>query len=306
MMSTQSKLHIEDVYKRYGSRLVLDNIDLTVAAGELCTLVGPSGCGKSTLLRLVLGQEFADHGQVLIDGATVQHPDSQRGIVYQKYSLFPHLTVLDNVRLGLRLDRQHWWLPWRHDKSADDEALAMLEQLRLTDARHKYPHELSGGMQQRVAIAQALVTKPPILLMDEPFGALDPDTREQMQIYLMELHEKQQLTIFFVTHDLEEACYIGTRLLVLSQYYTDDRGDAPEIGRGAKIVADYDLEVHALPTTVKGSQAYRDFVGQLRDNGFNPGIRKHVREFNLQHPHSFRTLTMQEDGQHGVGLLNSP
>lgn len=295
MNAAQSKLHIEDVYKGYGSKLVLDNIDLTVAKGELCTLVGPSGCGKSTLLRLVLGQEFADQGQVLIDGATVRHPDPHRGIVYQKYSLFPHLTVLDNVLLGLRLHRQSWWLPWRRDRAGEDEAMAMLEQLRLGEARHKYPHELSGGMQQRVAIAQALVTRPPILLMDEPFGALDPDTREQMQIYLMELHERFQLTIFFVTHDLEEACYIGTRLLVLSQYYTDDRGDAPDIRRGAKIVADYDLAGEALPTTVKGSAQYQEFVGRLRDSGFNPGIRRHVREFNLHHPHSFRTLTKQED-----------
>jgi NitT/TauT family transport system ATP-binding protein len=288
------KLHIEDVYKRYGHKLVLDNIDLSVATGELCTLVGPSGCGKSTLLRLVLGQEFPDQGKVMIDGNFASYPDPHRGIVYQKYSLYPHLTVLDNVLLGLRLKRQQWWLPWRFDQDAQEQSMAMLEQLRLADARNKYPHELSGGMQQRVAIAQALVTRPPILLMDEPFGALDPDTREQMQVYLMELHEQYKLTIFFVTHDLEEACFIGTRLLVLSQYYTDDRGDDPQVNRGAKIVSDYDLEKHALPTTEKGSPVYREFVAHVRESGFNPVVRRHVNEFNLHHPHSFRTLTADE------------
>ena len=288
------KLHIEDVYKRYGQKVVLDNVDLSVAPGELCTLVGPSGCGKSTLLRLVLGQEFPDQGKVMIDGNFASYPDPHRGIVYQKYSLYPHLTVLDNVLLGLRLKRQQWWLPWRFDQDAQEQSMAMLEQLRLTDARNKYPHELSGGMQQRVAIAQALITRPPILLMDEPFGALDPDTREQMQVYLMELHEQYKLTIFFVTHDLVEACFIGTRLLVLSQYYTDDRGDDPQANRGAKIVSDYDLEKNALPTTEKGSAAYREFVAHVRESGFNPAVRRHVNEFNLHHPHSFRTLTTNE------------
>ena len=294
MNATNSKLHIEDVYKQYGNKVVLDNVDLSVASGELCTLVGPSGCGKSTLLRLVLGQEFPDRGRVLIDGTIAAYPDPHRGIVYQKYSLYPHLTVLDNVLLGLRFKRQQWWLPWRFDKDANDQALAMLEQLRMADARNKYPHELSGGMQQRVAIAQALATKPPILLMDEPFGALDPDTREQMQVYLMQLHEQYKLTIFFVTHDLEEACYIGTRLLVLSQYYTDDRGNDAAVNRGAKIISDYNLEKQSLPTSEKRSSAYREFVAHIRESGFNPDIRRHVDDFNLHHPHSFRTLTADE------------
>lgn len=289
---TMNKLHIEDVYKSYNGKVILDNVDLSVAAGELCTLVGPSGCGKSTLLRLVLGQEFPDSGSLLIDGVQASYPDPHRGIVYQKYSLYPHLTVMENTLLGLRLKDQQWWLPWRFNKTHHDTAMEMLEQLRLTDARNKFPSELSGGMQQRVAIAQALVTKPPILLMDEPFGALDPDTREQMQIYLMELHEKYKLTIFFVTHDLEEACFIGTRLLILSQYYTDDRGQTQS--RGAKIVGDYDLTDKSLPTSEKNSPAYRDFITQIRQSGFDPEIRQHVREFNLHHPHAFRTLTKDE------------
>lgn len=302
-MSEQSKLilpkklHIEDIYKSYDDKLILDNVDLSVAQGELCTLVGPSGCGKSTLLRLILGQEFPDKGSIEIDGNIGGYPNTDRGIVYQKYSLMPHLTVLENTLLGLRLEKQSWWKPWRYNQEDQDLALEILKQLRLTNALDKYPHELSGGMQQRVAIAQALVTKPPILLMDEPFGALDPDTREQMQMYLMELHERHNLTIFFVTHDLEEACFIGTRLLVLSQYYTDERGEESNVSRGAKIVSDYDLSEKSLPTTEKNSPAYREFIAQIRETGFNPSYKRHVNDFNLKHPHSFRTLTEEELGK---------
>jgi len=294
MNSSPIKLHIEDVYKSYGDKLVLDNIDLKVGTGDLCTVVGPSGCGKTTLLRLLLGQEIADAGTILIDGKPVSHPDPVRGIVYQKYSLFPHLTVFDNVMLGLRFGASPWWLPWRDNPENKDFAMHMLEKLRLTDARNKYPHELSGGMQQRVAIAQALAKRPPILLMDEPFGALDPDTREQMQLYLMELHEELSLTIFFVTHDLEEACYIGTRLLMVSQYYSDDRGHAEGVKRGAKIVADHLLQRQPLSTTAKDSQEFREFIAELRQTGFNPANKQHVKEFNLRHPQSFQTLTAAE------------
>ncbi len=119
------------------------------------------------------------------------------------------------------------------------KAMNYLERVRLTDAINKYPHELSGGMQQRVAIAQALIMKPPALLMDEPFGALDPETREDLQLFLLDLWETEKLTIFFITHDLEEACFVGSRMFVLSQYYSDDRGDHHEVNRGGKIVADF-------------------------------------------------------------------
>jgi len=297
MNSESLKLHIEDVYKSYGEKLVLDNIDLRVAPGELCTVVGPSGCGKTTLLRLLLGQDVADSGSIFIDGKPVSHPDPVRGIVYQKYSLFPHLTVFDNVMLGLRFGASPWWLPWRDNPEHTAFAMHMLEKLRLVDARHKYPHELSGGMQQRVAIAQALVKRPPILLMDEPFGALDPDTREQMQLYLMELHEELALTIFFVTHDLEEACYIGTRLLMISQYYSDDRGHDEGVKRGAKIVADHALQRQLLATTTKDTAEFREFIAELRQTGFNPANKQHVKAFNLLHPHAFQTLTTTEHSQ---------
>jgi NitT/TauT family transport system ATP-binding protein len=292
-MTAPKKIHIEDCYKVYDGRAVLDNVDLCVSAGEFCALVGPSGCGKSTLLRLILGQEQPTRGSVLIEGQAAGFPDPRRGIVFQRYSLYPHLTVLDNVLLGRRLQQPWSWLPWSKPKQEDkDEALDLLERVRLGDAAGKYPHELSGGMQQRVAIAQALIMKPPVLLMDEPFGALDPDTREDLQVFLLELWERERLTTFFVTHDLEEACFLGTRLLVLSQYYTDDRGtDAP---RGGKIVADYRLSPTSTATAVKRRHEFKNFIHELRETGFDPAIRRHVKDFDLKHPDSFQTLTEEE------------
>jgi NitT/TauT family transport system ATP-binding protein len=288
------RLHIENVYKRYGKRTVLDNIDLTVANGELCIVVGPSGCGKSTLLRIIIGQEQASAGDVLIDGEPVTLPDASRGIVYQKYSLFPHLTALENILLGKTLE-----YPFYRRRAAveahRDEAMELLRRARIAEHADKYPHELSGGMQQRVAIAQTLIKRPRIVLMDEPFGALDAGVREDMQVLLLELWEAFGMTVFFVTHDLEEAVYLGTRVLVLSQYYTDDRGPAAGASRGAKIVADHALPRRAMPTIAKSAPEFHELVTQIRQEGFDPAYLRHVRDFNLEHPDAFQTLTPEED-----------
>ena len=294
--STPARLHIENVYKRYGERTVLDNIDLSVAKGELCIVVGPSGCGKSTLLRIVVGQEQASAGDVMIDGEPVALPDASRGIVYQKYSLYPHLTALENVLLGKMLE-----YPFYRRRSAveahRDEAMELLKRARIAEHADKYPNELSGGMQQRVAIAQTLIKRPRIVLMDEPFGALDAGVREDMQVLLLELWEAYGMTVFFVTHDLEEAVYLGTRVLVLSQYYTDDRGPAAGPARGAKIVADHALPRRAMPTVAKSAPEFTELVMQIRHEGFDPDYLRHVRDFNLEHPDAFQTLTPEEDGR---------
>lgn len=291
------KLRIEDVYKSYGTKMVLDDIDLIVSPGEFCTLVGPSGCGKSTLLRLILGQELPDRGKIEIENEVVGIPDTHRGIVFQRYSLYPHLTVMQNVLLGKHLTRRRWFERWSPRNEEVEEAMSYLSRLRLADAVNKYPHELSGGMQQRVAIAQALIMKPPVLLMDEPFGALDPDTREELQLFLLELWSSEKLTIFFVTHDLVEACFLGSRMLVLSQYFTDDRGDDSHAAkRGGRIVADHLLPRVATSTEVKKSPEFNQLIDSVRADGFEPAIRQHVRDFNLQHPDSFRTLLREECG----------
>jgi len=289
-----TKLHIEDLYKSYDGRMILDNIDLSVRAGELCTVVGPSGCGKSTLLRMILGQESPDRGKVEIDTQPVGHPDTHRGIVYQKYSLFPNRSVLDNVLIGKLFTDGQWWNPLFKKQAHIDEAMGYLERVRLADSAHKYPHELSGGMQQRAAIAQALIMKPPILLMDEPFGALDPNTRDDLQIFLLELWEQEQLTVFFVTHDLIEASFLGSRMLVLSQYYIDDRGDGEAVNRGGRIVADHALPKSANSLEVKESVEFQQLIHSVRQEGFDPQILQHVAEFNLKHPDSYQTLLKEE------------
>ncbi len=293
MSSASRYLSIEDLYKRYGNKLVLDNIDLSVDQGELCTLVGPSGCGKSTLLRILVGEEQQSEGQVLLDGEVIGNPDEKRGIVFQRYSLFPHLSVLDNVTLGLRLGGRPG-SDKLSKKQIEEEAYSYLKRVRLEEHGRKYPHELSGGMQQRVAIAQSLIMKPKLLLMDEPFGALDPDTREDLQLFLVELWEEQRMTVFFITHDLEEAAFLGTRLLVLSQYYRDDRGDGPDVNRGSKIVADHALPRYMTSTAVKHSAEFGELIQQVREEGFNPEYLQHAREFNLTHPNAYQTLTDEE------------
>ncbi|WP_035275867.1 ABC transporter ATP-binding protein [Desulfogranum japonicum] len=294
-LRANSFLFFEDVYKSYGAKVVLDDIDLAVARGEIITVVGPSGCGKSTLLRLVLGQELPSRGQVTLEGKSVGLPDVTRGIVYQKYSLYPHLTVLDNVLMGPRLS-----MPllkrWRVRGELREEAFTYLRKVGLAEHYRKYPHELSGGMRQRVAIAQSLIMKPKILLMDEPFGALDPGTRENMQLFLLELWEEFKMTIFFVTHDLEEAVFLGTRILILSQYYTDDRGDGSHANRGAKIVFDTALPKEAQSTSVKSVAAFGALIQQIRREGFDPDYLQHARDFNLNHPYSFQTLRREENG----------
>ena len=280
-------LELEDVRKVYGEKVVLDDIDLKVRTGEICTLIGPSGCGKSTLLRMILGEEVPTAGSVRINGETAGFADPKRGIVYQRYGLYPHLTVLDNVLLGKRFS--HGFLDRRKRRKEFEElGQAMLERVRLGGHGHKFPHELSGGMQQRVAIAQSLVMRPPILLMDEPFGALDPDTREELQLFLLELWEETRMTIFFVTHDLEEAAYVGTRVLVLSQYFQDGR-DATT-ARGSRIVADHSLPEVVNSTAVKKDPEFQSLIASLRQDGFNPEYLQHVREFNLRHEDSFQTL----------------
>jgi len=284
-------LFLEDVSKSYGSKMVLNDIDLAVTQGEFCTVVGPSGCGKSTLLRLILGQEQPTSGRMLMQGKPIGFPGPDRGIVYQRYSLFPHLSILDNIVLGKQLSNSIL-SSFRNRKTDREEALSYLESVQLAEHAHKYPHQLSGGMQQRVAIAQALIMKPVILMMDEPFGALDPGTREMMQILILELWEAYNMTIFFVTHDLEEAVFVGTRILVLSQFYTHEEDEFPGTGKGARIVADHPLHGEkALSTKVKTTAAFGQLIQEIRAEGFDPEYLQHAREFNLKHQDSFITFT---------------
>ncbi len=219
-----SFITVNNLWKEYGSQVVLENLSLNVAQGEFCTLVGASGCGKSTFLKMLLGQETPSRGELLLEGQPFPaEPDRNRGIVFQRYSVFPHLTVRQNVLMGLELEQKPWL--GKLFGSARAEALervdAMLAAVGLSASADKWPHELSGGMQQRLAIAQSLIMRPRVLLLDEPFGALDPGIRGDMHDLLLKLWQETGTTIFMVTHDLREGFYLGTRLLVFDKIRHD-------------------------------------------------------------------------------------
>ena len=186
----------------------LRDIDVQVRSGEFISVIGQSGCGKSTFIRILAGLERTTSGQALLDGKQIDGPGPDRGMVFQSYTLFPWLTVKKNVMFGLEVAGEG-------PHGAEETAMQWLELVGLKKFANSYPHELSGGMKQRTSIARALANQPRILLMDEPFGALDAQTRAQMQAYLLEIWEHINTTILFITHDLEEAVYLADRILVL-------------------------------------------------------------------------------------------
>lgn len=219
-----SYIELNRVSKHYGDNVVLEGLSTAVSEGEFVTLVGASGCGKSTFLRLLLGTESASSGEILLAGKPIgQEPSPERGIVFQKYSVFPHLNVLENVALGLEFERSAWLgrLSGAKRREAMDQADEWLHAVGLGHALAQYPHELSGGMQQRLALAQALIKKPKVLLLDEPFGALDPGIRKDMHELVLGLWQKYQLTVFMVTHDLREGFHLGSRLWVFDKVRHD-------------------------------------------------------------------------------------
>ncbi|HOI58870.1 MAG: ABC transporter ATP-binding protein [Methanoculleus sp.] len=187
----------------------LEGVNLDIRDEEFICLVGPSGCGKTTLLRIIAGLETATTGSVIVDGRAVTGPDPKRGMVFQEYSLFPWRRVVDNVAFGLEMRGVG---KEERRKTADH----YIEMVGLSQFRDAYPYELSGGMRQRVAIARALANDPDVLLMDEPFGALDAQTRNRMQKELLSLWEKTKKTIVFVTHSVDEAVYLSDRIVVLA------------------------------------------------------------------------------------------
>jgi NitT/TauT family transport system ATP-binding protein/sulfonate transport system ATP-binding protein len=197
--------------------LALNNVDLDIYPQELICIIGESGCGKSTLLHIIAGFEFPTGGELLVDGQRVPGPDHRRGVVFQESSLLPWLTVEKNISLGLDI---------RGLRTLREEKVAQfIDMMGLEGFEHHHPTQLSGGMAQRVAIARALVNDPDMLLLDEPFGALDAFTRMRLQVVLVRTWQRQKCTTVFVTHDIDEAVYLGTRVVVLT----------PRPGRVARI-----------------------------------------------------------------------
>ncbi|MFN9499265.1 MAG: ATP-binding cassette domain-containing protein [Erythrobacteraceae bacterium] len=234
-------LSLTNIWVEYGEKVVLERISFDIAEGAFVSVIGPSGAGKSSLLRVILGQDVPSRGRILLDGQPLPRecgPD--RGVVFQRYSVFPHLTVLGNTMLGLEFEAAPLAarLFGSARRAARAEAEAMLAAVGLADCLDLYPSEMSGGMQQRLAIAQALIKRPRILLLDEPFGALDPGIRADMHVLITKLWREFGLTIIMVTHDIKEAFALGTRVLTLDKRRHDPH--APQ-RYGAGVIYDIAL-----------------------------------------------------------------
>ena len=202
--------HVEKIYDgRKGKMIALNGVDLDIMENEFICVVGPSGCGKSTLLNIIAGLLEPTSGAVYVDGKKVEGTGTERGVVFQQYALFPWLTVMKNVMFGLKLKGMK-------DEEAKEIAMKYIKMVQLEDFVDSYPKELSGGMKQRVAIARAYAVQPEVLLMDEPFGALDAQTRTQLQSELIQTWQEEKKTCFFITHDVEEAIILATKVIVMS------------------------------------------------------------------------------------------
>jgi len=243
-------IELRHVTKRFGRFTAVDDVCLTVRAGEFITLLGPSGCGKTTLLRLLAGFETPDEGAILLDGMEVSHlPPYRRNVnqVFQSYALFPHLSVRENVGFGLRMKS----VPAADAGPRIRDALAMVSLEELAD---RLPHQLSGGQRQRVALARAIVCRPKVLLLDEPLSALDAKLRHAMQLELKHLHRKLGLTFVFVTHDQEEALTMSDRIAIINRGRIEQLGDASEIYHKPRtpFAADFIGQANLLKVSVAG------------------------------------------------------
>jgi ABC-type nitrate/sulfonate/bicarbonate transport system ATPase subunit len=224
----------------------LEPTNLSVADNDFVTILGPSGCGKSTLLRMVAGLDTPTTGRILLDGKAITGPGADRGMVFQSYTLFPWLTVSENISFGLRERGVS-------TRERNDIAKQWLEKVGLTSFANHFPKQLSGGMQQRTAIARALANDPKILLLDEPFGALDNQTRALMQELLLGIWERERKTVIFVTHDIEEAVFLASRTVVMS-------------ARPGRIKADIAVDLpHPRHYTIKTSPAFSDLKARLTE-----------------------------------------
>ena len=230
----------KNIWKNYGENIILEKVNFSMQSGEFCTLVGPSGCGKSTFLRMLLGIEEPSRGELFFeDKEYPKEPSVDRGIVFQRYSTLSHLNVIDNVIIGLEFEKSKFFgkLFGKEKKEAYEKANEILKAVGLEDSKNKYPHELSGGMKQRLSIAQSLVKEPKLLLLDEPFGALDPGISKDMHELLLDIYSKLNFGVVMVTHDISEAFKLGTRVLVFDKIKVDE--DFPN-RYGSTIINDID------------------------------------------------------------------
>jgi sulfate transport system ATP-binding protein len=222
-------IEVRNIGKTFGSFVALDNVSLDFPTGQLVALLGPSGCGKTTLLRIIAGLEYADSGSIILDGedASETHVrERQVGFVFQHYALFRHMTVFDNVAFGLRVKPRGQRLP---EKEIRKNVRELLDLVQLDWLADRYPSQLSGGQRQRIALARALAVRPRVLLLDEPFGALDAKVRKELRRWMRRLHDELHITSLFVTHDQDEAVELADRLIVMNHGKVEQVGSVREV-----------------------------------------------------------------------------
>ena len=263
-----SFIQVQNVWKEYGDQIVLEDISFEIEARSFVMLVGPSGCGKTTFLRMLLGEAAPTRGKILVDGKPLAaEPNSDRGVVFQRYSVFPHLTALHNVMLGAEIAQSPLLgrLFGARRRAVEEQARELIAHVGLTGAEDKYPAAMSGGMQQRLALAQALMRQPKILLLDEPFGALDPGIRADIQALMRKLWNETELTVVMVTHDLAEAFRLGTRVIAFER-----RRNRPEEKERYGATISRDLEI--WPPRIAGAKLFtRPGQDDLAESGAMPG-----------------------------------
>ena len=277
-------IEVQGVTHRFGAHTALDGVDLTVEPGELVALLGPSGSGKTTLLRIIGGLETPEQGRVYLDGVDATSQPAQRrrvGFVFQHYALFRHLTIFENVAFGLRVQP-------RATRPAEavirQQVRDLLQLVQLDGLASRYPAQLSGGQRQRVALARALAVRPQVLLLDEPFGALDAKVRKDLRRWLLRLHDELHVTSLFVTHDQEEALELADRVVIMNHGRVEQVGTPDEVyhSPASSFVYHFLGDVNLFHGRVEGSRAFVGGVGVDVPSDLRP-VNGHVRVFIRPH-----------------------
>ena len=298
-------IHLHNISKQFGAFQALDDINLEIPEGELVALLGPSGCGKTTLLRIIAGLEQADHGEVYLNGDNVTSQpvkNRQIGFVFQHYALFRHMTVFDNIAFGLRVKPRKQ----RPSETQIKEKVHSLLQLVQLDWLHdRFPDQLSGGQRQRIALARALAVEPSVLLLDEPFGALDASVRKDLRLWLRHLHHELNVTSIFVTHDQEEAMEVSSQIVVLNHGKIEQKGTPTEIydQPGSDFVSRFIGQTNVFHLE-KDDHSWLKTAGIMVDEP--KGVIAHVRPHNIaieKSPVAEQSPVYLKDWQHLGGTI---
>jgi sulfate transport system ATP-binding protein len=284
-------IEVRHLNKRFGKTVVCDDLTLDIPAGELVALLGPSGSGKTTLLRIIAGLEVPDSGTVLFHGEDATHTDvreRQVGFVFQHYALFGHMSIFENVAFGLRV-RPKSTRP--SEEKIRAKVMELLELVQLDWIADRYPHQLSGGQRQRIALARALAVEPQVLLLDEPFGALDAKVRKELRRWLRRLHDEMHVTSVFVTHDQEEAMEVADRIVVMNEGRIEQQGSPDEV---------YDHP--ATPFVLQFLGDVNLFHGRF---GHGPGAPAAPGDVTYVRPHELQVLERAEEGSIAVTLAQA-